>query len=416
MTRLSICLRLNGQKSQEFHERAEWSRREVVSDNFQAQPFQQQYAPPQTADQPTVGPVASPGTGAQTVAGGRRIQVRPRGRTPLSFRSLRRGDEQAWVINVPTRITTYDDASIIEVAADRIVVWTDVNTVGLDSLGSGDGRVEFYMEGNIVFMQGQRIIRAERMYYNWRDQTGVILEAELLSDVPGYDGKVRIRSNVLRQLSPSLFQANDAAFTTSRLGVPQYWVQSDVLELDSGPTSLFDQVAGQFDQPEEATGGFLDDFQQLRVSSQDSALYVGGWPIFYWPRFSTDLTRRSSLYLDGLRFGNDNVFGTQVLTRWNLFQVLGIDAPANADWTASADYLSERGFGFGTDLDYAIDRFLGNAVRGEGYIHSWFINDSGLDNLGQESQSCYRLRRTFAAESWGVIGIGIQEAINCWRR
>ena len=45
------------------------------------------------------------------------------------------------------------------------------------------------------------------MYYNVRQEMGVILDAELLAGVPNYPGMVRLRADVLRQIDGSRFQA-----------------------------------------------------------------------------------------------------------------------------------------------------------------------------------------------------------------
>ena len=194
----------------------------------------------------------------------------------------------------------------------------------------------------------------------------------------------RVKADVLRQLSPTRFQANNAAFTTSRLGVPQYWVQSDTLSFDTGNTPLLSPTQSPLQQFGQGNGlaANLAQFDRLQVTSENTRLFVGGVPVFRWPRFSTDLTRSSSFFLDGLRLGNDSVFGAQVLTKWNNYQLLGLEQPENSRWTTTLDYLSQRGIGFGTDLDYQSDEFFGRPALGSGFFHSWFINDSGTDNLG----------------------------------
>ncbi|MEN0110446.1 MAG: hypothetical protein AAF805_06945, partial [Planctomycetota bacterium] len=78
----------------------------------------------------------------------------------------------------------------IELEADRAVVWT---TGGGGVLGgrldqSGDTPLEIYLEGNLEFRQGERVIYAQRMFYDARRQTGVVLDAELLTPLPELDG------------------------------------------------------------------------------------------------------------------------------------------------------------------------------------------------------------------------------------
>ena len=44
--------------------------------------------------------------------------------------------------------------------------------------------LEIYMEGNIVFRQGERMIYADRMYYDVPNHVGTVLDAEVLTPVP----------------------------------------------------------------------------------------------------------------------------------------------------------------------------------------------------------------------------------------
>lgn len=319
---------------------------------------------------------------------GSRIQIHPRGGAEGSVDIFPRGNEAVLIVNTPTQINIFSDRGIVEISADRIVIWTDKNVAGLSGVGAGDAPVEFYLEGNIEFRQGRQVIFAERMYYDVGQQNGVILEAELYADVGGnrddYPTPFRVKADILQQVSPTSFQANNAAFTTSRLGVPQYWIQSDTLSFDTGTTPFVQQMASGLDR---LTGDPTTQFDRLQVTSENTRLFVGGVPLFRWPRLSTDLARGQSLFLDRIRVGNDSVFGTQLLTRWNNYQLLGITPPEGAKWTTTLDYLSQRGIGFGTDLDYQRDSFFGLPSLGNGFLHSWFINDSGTDNLGRDRRT-----------------------------
>ena len=75
------------------------------------------------------------------------------------------------------------------------------------------------MEGNIVFRQGERVIYARQMYYDATNQVATVLGAEMLTPVPRFEGLLRFRAEVVRQIGHDQFEANDAFFTSSRLGV-----------------------------------------------------------------------------------------------------------------------------------------------------------------------------------------------------
>jgi hypothetical protein len=90
-----------------------------------------------------------------------------------------RGDSVAEItrgvyIHIADSTFTASDGSVMELGSidietDRAIIWMP-NLSALDlSSGAADlsGQpIELYLEGNIVFRQGQRVIFAERMYYN----------------------------------------------------------------------------------------------------------------------------------------------------------------------------------------------------------------------------------------------------------
>src|SRR4029450_12956130 len=96
------------------------------------------------------------------------------------------------------------------------------NPNALQAMQSGEGPLEFYMEGNIVFRQGDRVIYADRMYYNVRQEYGVVLNAEMLTPVPQYQGLLRLKAEVLQQVNRQHFEAYGASLTRRRICAPPY--------------------------------------------------------------------------------------------------------------------------------------------------------------------------------------------------
>ena len=64
------------------------------------------------------------------------------------------------------------------------------------------------------------------------------------------------------------------------------------------------------------------DHQQL-VTSRNNVVYMMEFPVFYWPFMATDL-EQPNFYIDDIQVKNDQVFGTQVLTDIDMYQVLGM--------------------------------------------------------------------------------------------
>lgn len=282
------------------------------------------------------------------------------------------------------------ESSTATLEADRIVFWTNalanLNLSG-QALAQGNttGRWEFYLEGNIVFREGDRVIYAERMYYDVTQNAGLILNAEALTPAPDYEGLVRLKADVLQQLDQQNFLAYGAALTSSRIGVPKYWFQAGTISFQDNQRPANNPFTGQV-AIDPRTGEAAVD-HELKATSRNNFIYVGGFPVLYWPVMATDLTK-PTFYVDELTLRNDSVFGTQILVDFDLYQILGWrNPPMGTDWTLSTDYLSERGFGLGTNFEYQGDTLLRIPGPYQGFIDAWGIRDSGLDNLGADRRA-----------------------------
>jgi lipopolysaccharide export system protein LptA len=263
----------------------------------------------------------------------------------------------------------------IVILADNVISWES-------RLPNGETRSEVYLEGNVVFAQGSRVIYAEQMYYDTSVQQGTIFNADMLTPAGNFEGLVRLKADVIQQVDQNNLQAYGAAFTSSRMGFPRYWLQSDGLAINRQDVASFDSLNGQPVYDPQTGLPKTDD--EYFVESQGNSVYLGGVPVLQWPRFRSSLTE-PRFYLSKFKIGNDQIFGTQLQTGWDLYQVLGWrNAPRGTKWIGNLDYLSERGLGFGTDFDYQFrNGFLGIPGQVDGFYKSWFINDSGLDTLGR---------------------------------
>lgn len=264
------------------------------------------------------------------------------------------------------------------VLADNVVAWQL-------TLPDGSQRNQLYLEGDVVFSKGSRLINAQQMYYDVETQQGTILKADMRTAASGVNGPVRIKADVIQQLNENQLQAYGAAMTTSRMGVPRYWLQSESIGLQQVPTSqpglVFDPTNGVAST--NLNEGFDVPESEYVVDGQQNRIYLGGVPVFAWPRIRTSLSD-PTLYLEKFNINNDQIFGTQVRTGWNLHQLLGLQRPDGTRWIGNLDYLSERGIGFGTETEYQRNGFLGAPGRVGGRYESWFINDDSTDFLGRD--------------------------------
>lgn len=288
-------------------------------------------------------------------------------------------------INSPNLPSLLGDVNTIDLETDRAVIWTAGAFSASGAQQQNDTPLEIYMEGNIVFRQGDRIVYADRMYYDVRTRTGVVLNAELVTPLPEIDGKsyrglVRLKAGVIRQLDESRFVASDALLTTSRLEKPSYYYSADTITFQDIQRPLLDPVTGQ-PAVNQATDIPINDHERLATSSGNRVV-LGGVPIFYWPTIATDL-EEPTFYISDFNVRNDSIFGAQVMVDLDVYQLLGAKAPDGVDWDLSLDYLSDRGFGYGTEYQYTTPDFFGIAGPARGRADLWAINDSGRDNLGR---------------------------------
>ena len=337
----------------------------------------------------------APDPGATTFsAGGRRVQIFPRSNTPIQLQT-RPGatpDQQLYIVTQGVRAvvegleaTEVGDLGKVILEADRVVVWGPSLGSLLQNRQAQTARdlpLEFYLEGNVIFRQGDRVIYAERMYYNATQTFGTILSAEVFTGVPGYDGILRLKADVLQQLNMQQFQAFGAAFTTSRLGGPRYWLQSNQVYFEDRQTPKQDLFSGTplFD-PQT---GEAQIEHHLHAKSRNNFVYAGGLPIFYWPSLETDLTR-PTFYVTRLGARKDNVFGSQFMIDWDLYQLFGFrEPPVGTEWTLSTDYLSKRGPAAGTRFEYERNGIGLLPGSKRGFVDAWGIRDTGRDNLGAD--------------------------------
>ncbi|HBO43779.1 MAG TPA: organic solvent tolerance protein OstA [Planctomycetaceae bacterium] len=330
--------------------------------------------------------------------GTRRISVHPRSNVRPAYRWERDkspldGSADRWVavinFGVNVIIEGVSKSGLIDISADRVVIWT-VGPENLDlSSGSPQAQevpLEIYMEGNIVFREGSSVIHADRMYYDVRNQVGMVLGAEMITPVPNYEGKLRLQSQLLRQMGEGRFLAQDSFITSSRLGVPSYRLQLGELVYEDNQQPVFDPAAGA--PPFDPLGDGPAVAHDRRVSGSNGFLFLGDVPVFYWPTFSTNV-EEPTFFIRRARLKNDDVFGTQVLTNWDGYQLLGRRRPAGDDWDISLDWLSKRGFGHGTTYSYQRDGFWILPGQTAGLFDYWGIQDHGHDNLGRGQRDLF---------------------------
>ncbi|MFO0917387.1 MAG: hypothetical protein U0872_03625 [Planctomycetaceae bacterium] len=322
--------------------------------------------------------------------GTRHIRVFPRSAIPFDVDSRkltnRTPPEQVTIISggVTVLVDGIDSVGTIDLSADRVIIWTDAAGDGefsLDAPLSSDAKYQVYLEGNIVVRQGDNFVTADRAFYDIRDDRALVLNADLTSFIPSLGATVRVHADRLRQYSEQLYQAQNAWVTTSEYGKPGFRLQAGQITLEQRPGTLFGN-----DEParvDPRTGQVLPPTHPW-VTATDTTLFVGDVPLFYSPYFS-GTGEDPQVPLQSVNFQQDRIFGSQLRTKWDAFQLFGLDRPDGVLWNVDANYLSYRGPMVATDGNYrGIDQF-GNPYEGFGLAS--YIHDDGLDNLGLDRRS-----------------------------
>ncbi len=288
----------------------------------------------------------------------------------------------------------------IDISTDRAVIWTE-NISDLinrsQKTQAQDIDLEIYMEGNIVFREGNRTIFADKMYYDVKNNVGYILNAELLAPTTGYEGLIRMKTETLQQTGMNKFLAKNAFITTSRLGEPSYRVQSNVMTFEEISQPLYDSRSGM-QLMDQATGQPMVKKRQLLVA-ENNVICLGPVPVLYWPWMAADLQYKDPfMYIRNVNVGHSGMFGTEIWTTWNPYQIFNIkNQPEGTTWDFSLDYLSKRGLGHGMNFTYSRGDFFCFPGASAGLADFWGVYDSGTDNLGYdrrdlEPEADYRYR------------------------
>ena len=271
-------------------------------------------------------------------------------------------------------------SDVIDISADRAVIWADGVDLQQGGIQNKDLDLELYVEGDIIFREGERVVYAQKMYYDAKNRVGLIKDTELVIPVPDSPGGYfRINADTIAQNDADTFTATDAWVSTSTMGQPTYRLQSNSLTAEFRKTPLFDSATGAPAVDNEGNRQYRNDSY---VIAENNFVALENIPVFYWPWMSMNMENKS-LYMRRFGIAHDSTFGTQVRTGWNPYQIFNIkECSKNSDWTVDLDYLSKRGFGHGTTYTYNVDSFLGCSSQAIGVANYYGVYDRGTDNLG----------------------------------
>lgn len=329
----------------------------------------------------------------------RRIRIYARTGQPYSFKSEKSTQttpaEQIVLLsggiklNVDTpRADGTPDPQAIELAADNIVIWTEATdfsdlTSGVEKVQLQDAPLQFYLEGNIVIRQQDQTLKADRAYYDARDQRALMIDAELHLYIPQVQSQLRVRANRIRQLTEGTFHAQGAWMSGSYFGRPGYRMEASDIFLEPRVINPWVHAQGGWIDP---VTGEVDDGTVNWLTTLNNRFVVGESPLLYFP-YLAGPAEDPHLPIKKLAVESDNIFGVQLRTAWDPFHLLAKDSPKELTSSLLLDWYSERGPGGGLEGAYDGTDLFGIGDRYRGDFHGYYVNDRGADNLGLDRNS-----------------------------
>jgi lipopolysaccharide export system protein LptA len=217
-----------------------------------------------------------------------------------------------------------------------------------------------YLEGDVVLTRGQRMIRAERIYYDFEQEKALILDVVTRAVEPTRSLPIYVRAEEVRQLSATEYEAEKAQFTTSEFYTPHVAIGADkVVLIDRTPKNEAGDVIG---------------VEAGTYKAYHTTFNLEGLPIAYWPYSRGDFSRDRMAFRSA-KIGYNGDFGATFETRWYLFNLMGLETPEGYDATLKLDYFTDRGPATGIDMDYEREDYMG-------LLRTYYINDGGEDDFG----------------------------------
>ncbi len=238
---------------------------------------------------------------------------------------------------------------------------------------------ELYAEGNVIFKQGAQTLRAERFYYNLKENKAIIIDlrAKGQGAQPGQAFFVTARE--ARMTALGHLEAKEITLTTCPYGVPHYHV-----EITEGKLEGLD--------PRPRKEGTIDPFPFNDVTLDLGSITseFGGAPFLFLPGLVVGGWVKD-FPLRGLSYGSSSRFGNYVLSDWGV--KIRKTAPDGKPRTwgevrAEVDWREQRGGAYGLDLDYDW-----KPAGISGFVDTYFIHDLGRSLKSDFERSLAPLER-----------------------
>lgn len=201
-----------------------------------------------------------------------------------------------------------------------------------------------YLEGNVTATDGRYTIRSRAIYYDLHTNRALMIDS-LLRTYTRLTGEKPIysRAKEMRQLSSTEWDARKATISTSSFFKPQLALGLERVTISKRPVL----------SPDGTSGGETITW----IEGEDLTVRAGGVPFFYLPSFSGEA---DAIPFRSIKLGYDDEYGAAIETEWDIFSMLGIEAPDGMEGELLVDGFTKRGPGGGVDLRTSAKGYSGS--------------------------------------------------------
>lgn len=231
---------------------------------------------------------------------------------------------------------------VLQLSARRAVVFTDPGRLtDMARLDAATVR-GVYLEGDVTATNGEFTVRGPQVYYDFRANRAVMLDAVFWTYDEARQLPIYIRAKTVRQTSADSFAAESATFTNSPFLDPELSIGASTVTVTRRERLV--------DPPGDLAGQEPRREPYQWVEARHITGRVMGVPFFYWPVYAGDPEDR---IIKDLRVENRSGSGGAILSTLNLYPLLGLQRPVNFSVDLLADFYFERGPGLGVEAAWA---------------------------------------------------------------
>ncbi|MEQ8850781.1 MAG: LPS assembly protein LptD [Phycisphaerales bacterium] len=277
------------------------------------------------------------------------------------------GDRQAILLEggAAVQYSPVDDAKPLLLRSDRAVVFLERT----ESRGMASYRVEdiegVYFEGDVLATNGQYTMRGERVYYDIRNDRALVLEAVFSAYDAARGTQIYVRAEAIRQISERQWRADEVLVSNVAFAEPHFAIGARDVTITQTP-GVVSEDAGE-------EGGLTADAGEGArhlIEARELSFLAGDLETLTLRNVSGEFKTRPLR-----RFSIESTDGAPLIkTEWDIYTLMGRDAPQGNDARLLLDAYFSRGPAAGVD-------FIWNARDARGSLLAYYIWDHGEDDL-----------------------------------